>query len=40
VFSVERNGRSTTRVEIDASCVGPDLNRTTAVPERALRRAA
>lgn len=40
VLSVERNGRSTTRVEIDASCVGPDLNRTTAVPERALRRAA
>ena len=40
VFTVDHNGRSTTRVEIDASCVGPDLNRTTAVPERALRKAA
>jgi hypothetical protein len=40
VYSVDRNGRSITRVEVDASCVGPDLNRTTAVPERVLRKAA
>ncbi len=40
VRSVNRNGRSVTHVEVEASSVGSDLNRTTAVPERVSRTVA
>jgi single-strand DNA-binding protein len=40
VRSVQRNGRPTTYVEVEASSVGPDLNRTTATLARVSRTVA